>query len=959
MNDPIFRRIFYSTECFPKSFFFSSDLSDQSPDDTDVITQENSTDITTFLFPAIGALLMLVFGGLLFSSGTVLGKTKTMPDKKYKRKFEQQYGRRMIRFHNIPDKIAKEPSSVLQQENNDIVDAVKKQYQDLPQYQPVSGLVGNIAGLHGQTCTVNICRPEVKDRGISPIHSATNECTSDYEHPSYKDKESDTEHEINVKTKDGLSIALQDNYFVGKEDHAERNPTASSGIGTNSPGSYEIDSLEEFPTSENDSVDLAETELPELCRKGFSIGSNRPLSVPAFDRGVYSGGRLSVLELESVPSSFCVKGCNCSIHGTKNENVEAKMDSTRTNNERLTWGDIALTGNLVGGKGSDVDKTRRDVLRFSTPSAEISGPLTSENMREINQSPLRRMDLEKWLQDVEESRKTNVKVYDQTLEFPDAKTEKLRKDYLSSRGIGSVSGRRRMRAPLQESLQLLKKLQLVSDDDLSLKQDPVHCGGRASCLNTVRAPSSLCLCGGNYAAHCQNEITSDQPVAPENIIQDVAKTDESSEIEKINYQLALTRTERVAKGGRQSSLNLIRASSGMCIHGPSCRFHCQNVKNLESVTESGIQQERSEKFTHQQELHSELKELRGASVFGELQDSPKINSTNDQKIGNSVVEQSDLMKAEGSENEPRGASTFGDAHSARNEITALNTRGASSFAEQPRKQLMANYSHVKDANSTQSYLGEIRGASCFAPLDESIAGTSSVTLSFAVESDTESFLAEKSLPERKRTDERKQNSKRFDERILKVGKDTTMMCTLLNALRRDGEQKRKEVETPNHNIIHRVNKENVTSGKEASVGSLKFSVLYKGAESATPLLYVTILGLEGILNERVTPGHAVYVKVCLFPKFTTWRRTRTLNVSEKLVFKDHFIISGVTPVDLEEAILRFVIVCVEDERVIGELEVPLEELKSRDNLKRTCALHAPCAMDDGTAESERKMSNLS
>ncbi|KAJ7384601.1 hypothetical protein OS493_021233 [Desmophyllum pertusum] len=176
-----------------------------------------------------------------------------------------------------------------------------------------------------------------------------------------------------------------------------------------------------------------------------------------------------------------------------------------------------------------------------------------------------------------------------------------------------------------------------------------------------------------------------------------------------------------------------------------------------------------------------------------------------------------------------------------------------------------------------------------------------------------------------------------------------MMCTLLNALRRDGDQKRK---ASNHNITPRIDKDDVTSDKQASVGSLKFSVLYKGADTATPLLYVTVLGLEGVSDEIVTPGkHGAYVKVCLSPKFTTWRRTRTLDVSEKLAFKDHFIISGVKPVDLEEAILRFVVLSVgEDERDIGQLDVPLKELKSRDKFKRTCALHAPGAMNDGIAK---------
>ena len=435
--------------------------------------------------------------------------------------------------------------------------------------------------------------------------------------------------------------------------------------------------------------------------------------------------------------------------------------------------------------------------------------------------------------------------------------------------------------------------------------------------------------------------------------------------------------------------------------------------NTESSTaESEIESGRSQAFTQKQETHSGLNELRGASLFGESQVSLNYNTSNNHELSRGCAEEQSVSMTTGcGENELRGASSFGDSRSAKTqEINDLNTRGASSFAEQPPEQLHVNHSH--ETNSIQSYLGEIRGASGFAPLDESIAGTSSVTLSFAVESDAEILSVEKSLTESKRAasagtldetgrapdqkrgfinsaeapvsltekqnlqtnslttedkeivfdlnnsslkhDEQKQHLKRFDERILKVGKDTTMMSTLLNALRRDGKQKQKDTETPNHNKIHRIDEENVTNGSEALVGSLKFSVLYRGANSATPLLYVTVLGLEGVTNETVTTESTVYIKVCLSPKFTTWRRTRTLNVSEKVVFKDHFIISGVKPADLEAAILRFVVVCVaEDEQVIGQLNVPLVELKSRDKFKRTRPLNVPyCAKNDGIIELE-------
>ena len=85
-----------------------------------------------------------------------------------------------------------------------------------------------------------------------------------------------------------------------------------------------------------------------------------------------------------------------------------------------------------------------------------------------------------------------------------------------------------------------------------------------------------------------------------------------------------------------------------------------------------------------------------------------------------------------------------------------------------------------------------------------------------------------------------------------------------------------------------------------------------------------MLGLQEVSDKLITSLHSAYVRFRLFPKFTTWRRTKTLNISSKeLVFKDHFIISGIKPADLEEAILQFDAVNVEEEeRIIGHLEVP-------------------------------------
>ena len=953
-----------------------------------------------------------MFGGVLFSSGAPLCKTKTFSDSKYKRKFEQQYGRRKIRFHNVPEKIALEPCPVLQQENNDIVDAVKKEYQDLPQYQPVSSIVSNIVGLHGQTCAVSFSKPEVIERGASPIHVTGNEGTLDCERPFRRDKRTfiRLEHDDKPKCKI-LSATLHDKSSIMK-DNRQRVPSASSGIGTNSQETFEIDSLEDFPLSENGSKLLDETVILDSIDEEFPSDSTPKTIIPNIDRGVYSGGRLSVLQLERAPSCLCVKGCNCTTHGTYTVKSEALQGSKGMTDELLTWGDIALSIN-----STTAPESRRyrdlsiytDTLKPQTPPADVSWKITTGNAAE--RSPLRRADLEKWLHDVEDSRREGDQSCTQTLfESLDAETEIHRKDFSYPETTKPISGQRKMSAPLQESLKLLKRLQVICEEDLQLAQTEslVHRGGRESCLKTVRAPSSLCVCGGSCKVRCQVEVTADQSSAPAIPFGDDTIHEDTSNILNTEQELASTRTDRIARGGTENNFKCIRASSEMCIHGPSCQFHCQKMKEDAENTRKREMMGRKRQELGCHNTNSETDEFRGASSFGNEQYSYKYKIMLQQGSEPSAFCDNSFLREEGRVSNIRGASSFGGSGmtSTEHEFPGdENVRGASSFA-------------LKPANDSEMKLDELRGASSFAPLDESIAGTSSVTLSLAVESEGESFVPDKSLnnskgdstfnpracvdklgdttrvskkakqgfqtkssrstesceeeclldrnnnnrvkylsekeprggkTERRELDDRgviTRNKKKDEQRktshkpTLKVGKDLTMMSTLLHALQKSGERRKIETSNPDRRASQRV-----TNFNAGSAGNIKFAVFYKGANSSTPLLYVSVLGLQEVPDTIITDQHRAYVRFCLSPKFTTWRRTKTHNVSGKvLIIKDHFIISDVKPSDLEKAILRFEVVCVKkEERVIGQVEIPLAELTSRDKLKRTAALQSPNA----------------
>ena len=1011
-------------------------LADQIPEASDVTAQEDQTEISSILFPAaIGALLMVMCAGLLFSSRGPFCKIKTMTDSKVKRKFEEKYGRRAISFYNVPQKIAKEPCSVLQQENNDIVDAVKKEYQDLPQYQPVSGLLGNVVGLNGWTCAVNDCRPELTDRGASPIHVTRSSDSLDNCISLRMDNETDKMRQNMPKENKKSSVVFYNADTVDEE--VARIPSASSGIGTNLSDNFEADSLEEFPLAESEPQAIDDT-IPERNERSVPLQNACTQFVPPIiDRGVYIGGRSSVLRYARAPSCVCINACKCPVHGTNATKVITPDHEDRTVRDRLTWGDIAPKENAQ----------HHDLLRLNTPPADVSKPETTEQQRV--QSPLRRDDVEKWLSDVEAFREENDPFGESKPDASDVESENSLRDT-------TVPGRRRIREPTHKSLQLLKRQELILDDDWSqaVQTKPsLHRGGRASCLEIVRAPSSLCVCAGKCRYHAQGEITAGQLLVPSDSLRENTTVEDGNDTANSEcHQCISNRTEWIAKGGRWSCLHQVKASSDLCIHGPTCQFHCQKAENSESAQTAGKPASRGRN-------HSENNfQSRGASVFAG-------NNSIDLNVDYLNSQQREIIEDDSERNAMRGASSFG--YSTLEATFEKDMRGASSFTLALPKQLYSCHKNTKlpqasvppktldidhrqpnrsfasispeqmlrverrfkEKTDTATDFEEMRGASCFASSDESNPVTSSVTLSVAVESDVDSFPGYRSSSDQIKTDltsnpltrvkkttaatrahktnftqnhysnsevevqldvnnnpllrnqrdfkthsrppsREREDVKRssgaviekfteapkdpasgFDRRILKVGKDTTMLSTLLDALIRDKEQKQQDTE----HRCKRNNTEDMGNGTRTVAGNLKFSVFYRTNGNSTPLLSVNVLGLEGVSERIISPLHSIYVKFCLTPKFSTWRRTKRVTISEeKLTFEDYFIISGVKPVDLDEGILKFIVVCVEEqERAIGELKFPLAGLKSSNKIRRTCAIQPLRSKENGTAKSAK------
>ena len=209
------------------------------------------------MFPVIGVLLMTIFASVLLSN-PCWGNDKSQDESKSDRK------RRRIRFHDVTEQMIQPLiAPVLQQENNDVVDAVKKEYNDLPQHQPVSSLVANLSGLNIQSCAVNLVgAPEVVDKGVSPIVSPQlTGRQSQRRHSVACESQSGIENANRSHTDSGSSQMSRDSLEQSFRPHAEvsendinvhrrldseegRPLTSSSGIASYSQHSFEVDSLD-------------------------------------------------------------------------------------------------------------------------------------------------------------------------------------------------------------------------------------------------------------------------------------------------------------------------------------------------------------------------------------------------------------------------------------------------------------------------------------------------------------------------------------------------------------------------------------------------------------------------------------------------------------------------------------------------------------------------------------------
>lgn len=405
-----------------------------------------STDPTSLAFPVIGAILILLFGGFLLSSGNSCCHVESSNKKKNE---DEGDGIELLSF--MDNVHFPKPLPVLQQENNDVVDAVMETYSDLPQYAPISELMASIPGVARQ--------PETRDACVSPISCI-----------------------------DPVSL------FPSNQDDVDGNQ-----------GNVHVGEVEEMHSnqeiSEDSDVDDINTTEEESCRMDCTLNI--------------------INEDDADVDSACPEVNRSSGIGTCS---------------RVNTPAISMDSGIHGENMRDIDIPAKDHLgeikkvlnaSFGFTPLETESKTMNDSFSHVTTSPSKqstsftRFALQKWIKSAKQSR--------------DAAKE----------SAVPYQWKRPAKLTKQDKIQLLRKLQPDLD---------------ASISTTVNKAASLC-----------------QPKTPS------CSSAEQRNVGGYNAN---------AHGGRLSCLKVVRAPSSMCLHGNICPYNCKsghvtNEREERDVDDSG------------------------------------------------------------------------------------------------------------------------------------------------------------------------------------------------------------------------------------------------------------------------------------------------------------------------------------------------------------------------------------
>ncbi|XP_032226717.2 uncharacterized protein LOC116610130 isoform X2 [Nematostella vectensis] len=414
-------------------------------------------DATSLIFPALGALFMLLFGGLLLTSASACCKSfsSNSTGSQSRNEKHKQGGIDFSAF--LEEKAHPQVSSVLQQENNDVVDAVKKSYCELPQYAPLSGVMGNVPGMRAEAYSIyGHVQSKTSDKGLSPIHEVTEESDKNIE-----GAESKKNRNSNCQSETRKSDGIQNGNDVEGISKLEK----QSDVVSSSSVSISCDQDELYCYSHK------RHESPD-SRVSVCLSNHMRSDSKRAENLSHAEGRLSVLKNERAPSDLYRTAQDCSLKQSNDTNTHA---STTDGFRQL-------------------DNTARN-----TPGLQVSNQSdTTYNDaidNDIIESPLGRFTIEKWLADVidRDTSRQEEPSYDWKRKrklSKDEQREILRRLQPGIQVKDSSEGKRKGHKPFVTG-------EIVNRESNVLK------GGRLSRLRVVCAPSEMCIHG---TACCERNI---------------------------------------------------------------------------------------------------------------------------------------------------------------------------------------------------------------------------------------------------------------------------------------------------------------------------------------------------------------------------------------------------------------------------------------------------------------------
>ncbi|KAK3733259.1 hypothetical protein QZH41_011102, partial [Actinostola sp. cb2023] len=932
---------------------------------------EASPDVTSLVFPAIGAILILVFGGFLLSSGNSCCHVASSNKKKNGQENEG------IEFAFMGNSFFPKSFPVLQQENNDVVEAVMETYSDLPQYAPISELMASIPGILPEQAIV-AKKPETRDACVSPIHGIDHVGTS----PG---------NDADVQTRDACVSHVGTS--PGNDADVQTRDACVSHVGTY-PGNdadvqiaiEEDDSpMQSIPNMEKDYV--IEVEDCSRLNESSGIGTCSRVNTPA----VMSS--LSFDENDNV-AEHCRE---------LQRNLKSSCDKEKSRDWPTLVGalpDVKQTSNTTFTR-STVEKWINDAKVSCDKEKSRDWPTLVGALPDVKQTSnttITRSTVEKWINDAKAS--CDAVQADSTLPFQWKRPVKLtnehkleilkilqpnfdanndKADNVNKVVANSASQSERVNIPPYSST-----MQSACDNKKTADTSPTrnvggyiinNKGGRLSRLKVVRAPSAMCIHGNLCSGNCKSSHVT---IGRDDFNRDDSGRGASCLGMSFRESVATPRGASAFVEDTRGASAFVEDTRGASAFVEDTRGASAFVDTspehsvLFSKPDSDIRDNNTQHRDKARRHSRHSMDSRGASAYSDCLSVTLSMAVQSEKEDNSltgfVLKQLEMKEELVETTKPNEfslhkddklSSQATDDRVKRPQVTAVRSDALidKTLTSLPYQQPLANIetmtTNTRDVIPNDKRTLDFKPHRCSTPNHGDAIASTKATEKVKCDVIThDERLGEISCD---RSSIHESRDMRTENPQKSLGKNTRALSGLLKALQREKHKKDSMMKNDGGGLVlipdgqtaedtRPQSTESVTESvtlerRKHVVGKLKVCLFYNNGKSTKPVLYVTVLKASSLRKHFIQPNEDLYVRMHVSTRDDKTEQTKSVSTSTNTaVFNHLFQVHDITMRELEVSVMKLVLVSGHSNQEEAIANVPLADLVSRDKIKKTYLL---------------------